>query len=59
MTKVNARNSLVSEKIAVIDEEREHLTRYIKKLENEKEQWDKLLQNYNESADIAKRFAIS
>ncbi|VDK77941.1 unnamed protein product [Litomosoides sigmodontis] len=54
MAKVNARNSsLVPEKIAAIDEEKEHLTKYIKKLESEKEQWDKLLQNYEKSADIA------
>ncbi|VBB34675.1 unnamed protein product [Acanthocheilonema viteae] len=55
MTKVSEKNSShVSVKIAAIDEEKEHLTNYMKKLKNEKEQWDEMLQNYNKSADIAK-----
>ncbi|EJW70731.1 hypothetical protein WUBG_18359 [Wuchereria bancrofti] len=56
MTKVNeGHSSLVSAKIAAIEEEGEHLMNYMKKLNNEKEQWDKMLQNYEKSADIAKK----
>ncbi|KAK6103587.1 hypothetical protein QQG55_13060 [Brugia pahangi] len=48
-------SSLVSAKIAAIEEEEEHLMNYMEKLNNEKEQWDKMLQNYEKSADIAKK----
>lgn len=59
MTKVNERDSsILSAKIAAIDEEKEHLIKYMEKLKNEKEQWNEMLQNYTKSADIAKRFAI-
>ncbi|CAG9537592.1 unnamed protein product [Cercopithifilaria johnstoni] len=55
ITKVNEKNSsFMSVKIAAVDEEREHLIKYMKKLKNEKKQWNEMLQNYDKSADIAK-----
>uniref|UniRef100_A0A0R3RTP4 Uncharacterized protein n=1 Tax=Elaeophora elaphi TaxID=1147741 RepID=A0A0R3RTP4_9BILA len=56
LTKVNERNSsVVSDKMAAIDEEKEHLVNYMKKLKNEKEEWDNILQNYAKIADVTKR----
>lgn len=59
MTKIDEKNSsLVSAKMAAINEEEEHLVNYMKKLKNEKEQWDEMLQNYEKSVDVVKKFAI-
>uniref|UniRef100_A0A1I7W3Q3 IF rod domain-containing protein n=1 Tax=Loa loa TaxID=7209 RepID=A0A1I7W3Q3_LOALO len=50
ISKVNEKNSsLLSIKMAAIEEEEKHLMNYIKKLQNEKEEWDKMLQNYEKS----------
>uniref|UniRef100_A0A1I7VAK9 Coiled-coil domain-containing protein n=1 Tax=Loa loa TaxID=7209 RepID=A0A1I7VAK9_LOALO len=55
ISKVNEKNSsLLSIKMAAIEEEEKHLMNYIKKLQNEKEEWDKMLQNYEKSVVVAK-----
>ncbi|MCP9261345.1 hypothetical protein DINM_004718 [Dirofilaria immitis] len=55
MIKINEKNpSLVSVKMTAIDEEKQYLMNYMKKLKNEKEQWDEMLQIYEKNVDIAK-----
>ncbi|VDO76849.1 unnamed protein product [Onchocerca flexuosa] len=60
MIKVDEKNSsLISLKMAAVDEEKEHLMSYMEKLNNEKRQWDEMLQSYEKNVDIAKRFTVS
>ncbi|OZC07826.1 hypothetical protein X798_05136 [Onchocerca flexuosa] len=55
MIKVDEKNSsLISLKMAAVDEEKEHLMSYMEKLNNEKRQWDEMLQSYEKNVDIAK-----
>uniref|UniRef100_A0A8R1XP17 Uncharacterized protein n=1 Tax=Onchocerca volvulus TaxID=6282 RepID=A0A8R1XP17_ONCVO len=55
MIKVDEKNSsLISVKMAAVDEEKEYLMSYMEKLKNEKGQWDEMLQNYERNVDIAK-----
>uniref|UniRef100_A0A915PV03 Uncharacterized protein n=1 Tax=Setaria digitata TaxID=48799 RepID=A0A915PV03_9BILA len=51
---VEKNSSLLSVKLAAIDEEKERLANYMKKLRYEEEQWDELLQNYEKSVDLAR-----